>query len=977
MYAKAGQAGVLIAHFVASGAAATGLTVTAKVWEITDANAKSPNDTTGTTATVTEIGGGAYKAPYTMGADGVPIAVFSTTGTADVKAVPASFVHLGLLDTIVTNIGDVHATDLPALKAVVDNIHDTDLPAVKTDTAAVKAKTDNLPASPAAVGSNMGTVASVTGAVGSVTGNVGGNVVGTVAGVTPYNGTPPTVGAIADAICDEALSGHTTAGTVGKGVADANNGTAPAAATVAAAVRTELTTELGRVDAAVSTRLATSGYTAPPSVAALATAAMLTDVQTDVDELQTSVAAIPTTPLLAANYTAPSATATLAASQPNYAPAKAGDSMVASNMIAAAPTADANATALLDNLLSGHITTGTVGKKLTDITNADLSGVATAASIAALPTDADVNAACDTAISDAAIPVAAATAVWGAGTKAVTSIPAVTGATLTSAYDAAKTAATQTSVNAIPTNPITSLTGIATATNVADAADEVIAALPDAAPTMITADAIADEVQTRTIARVTLVDTTTTNTDMRGTNSAITSLSGVSTFDPAIDTVLLDAGYDHAKDDVLTGIAGLSPIIAATDPGDLATALWGETVAENETAASALANAANNSLGSVGILTSLLDSGVTDVHLTASALENAPTGEGGGGDAYDDTALMAAVATIDGNVDLILEDTGTTLPAAISGLHDFDPATDTVARVTLVDTVTTLTNKTGFSGTASNMVAAAPTPAANATAVRNELATELARVDVATSTRLATSGYTAPPALTGLATEANATTNKNAIVSALPAAAPSAATVAAAILATPANKLATNSDGSVNATASVDIALIASDVVAAFEVAGIPTLSVIEGSTVLAKEASVLAISSFVDMTPVTEAIAAIPAPAVTVNPTVLDSIERAAISSVVNADLTTEHGFGAYGSATFAEGIVITSATAGTDGFALGRVMPYGVVTVYLAGDAVYKFSADADGDFSYELPVGSVWTLVARRSGYQDTEAAVSTEL
>ena len=39
--------------------------------------------------------------------------------------------------------------------------------------------------------------------------------------------------------------------------------TAPSAATVASAVRTELSTELGRVDAAVSTRLASSSYTAP------------------------------------------------------------------------------------------------------------------------------------------------------------------------------------------------------------------------------------------------------------------------------------------------------------------------------------------------------------------------------------------------------------------------------------------------------------------------------------------------------------------------------------------------------------------------------------------------------------------------------------------------------------------------------------------------------------------------------------------
>lgn len=39
---------------------------------------------------------------------------------------------------------------------------------------------------------------------------------------------------------------------------------------------------------------------------------------------------------------------------------------------------------------------------------------------------------------------------------------------------------------------------------------------------------------------------------------------------------------------------------------------------------------------------------------------------------------------------------------------------------------------------------AAPSAAANATAVRAELATELARVDVAVSSRLATAGYTAP-----------------------------------------------------------------------------------------------------------------------------------------------------------------------------------------------------------------------------------------
>jgi len=37
----------------------------------------------------------------------------------------------------------------------------------------------------------------------------------------------------------------------------------PSAASIASATRTELTTELGRLDAAVSTRLAGSAYTAP------------------------------------------------------------------------------------------------------------------------------------------------------------------------------------------------------------------------------------------------------------------------------------------------------------------------------------------------------------------------------------------------------------------------------------------------------------------------------------------------------------------------------------------------------------------------------------------------------------------------------------------------------------------------------------------------------------------------------------------
>lgn len=68
-----------------------------------------------------------------------------------------------------------------------------------------------------AVGSVTGAVGSVTGAVGSVTGNVGGNVVGSVGSVTTVSDkTGYRLSATGvDDVWDEAMSGHTTAGTFG------------------------------------------------------------------------------------------------------------------------------------------------------------------------------------------------------------------------------------------------------------------------------------------------------------------------------------------------------------------------------------------------------------------------------------------------------------------------------------------------------------------------------------------------------------------------------------------------------------------------------------------------------------------------------------------------------------------------------------------------------------------------------------------
>jgi hypothetical protein len=101
------------------------------------------------------------------------------------------------------------------------------------------------------VASVSGAVGSVTGAVGSVTGNVGGNVTGTIGGLTAAaladffdtnsgttyagavagsvvkeiadnagGGTPPTAAEIADAVWDEDATAHQTTGTFGQAIGD-------------------------------------------------------------------------------------------------------------------------------------------------------------------------------------------------------------------------------------------------------------------------------------------------------------------------------------------------------------------------------------------------------------------------------------------------------------------------------------------------------------------------------------------------------------------------------------------------------------------------------------------------------------------------------------------------------------------------------------------------------------------------------------
>lgn len=146
--------------------------------------------------------------------------------TTDVSTIPASVAAI-LVDT----------AEIGAAGAGLTNIN---LPNQTMDITGNI--TGNLSGS---VGSVTGAVGSVTGAVGSVTGNVGGNVTGSVGSVAAGGITASSVATgaidadalaadavaeIADGVWDEALSGHTTAGTAGQRIQPIRTGTAQAGA---------------------------------------------------------------------------------------------------------------------------------------------------------------------------------------------------------------------------------------------------------------------------------------------------------------------------------------------------------------------------------------------------------------------------------------------------------------------------------------------------------------------------------------------------------------------------------------------------------------------------------------------------------------------------------------------------------------------------------------------------------------------------
>ena len=312
-----------VAFYTASKTGKTGLTVTIDIYD--------PSGTqivTGDSATA--IGGGLYA--YTLStnnsAEGEYAAIFKTTdSTVDSQHIPSLWVlgRAGVenLDATVSSRLSTSGYTAPSAAPTVAAIR-AELDANSTKLANLDASVSSRLASSAysaapttaqiatAVEGSLLNEADGQAVLNAIVGAIGNTNVSEVSLVAAIRTdiertggkldsipttAAPTAAANANAVWSAATK-EITGGTVDTLT------NSPSAASIASATRTELTTELGRLDAAVSTRLATSGYTAPstaPTAAANASA-VRTELATELARVDAAVS----TRLAGSAYTAPS-----------------------------------------------------------------------------------------------------------------------------------------------------------------------------------------------------------------------------------------------------------------------------------------------------------------------------------------------------------------------------------------------------------------------------------------------------------------------------------------------------------------------------------------------------------------------------------------------------------------------------------------------------------------------------------------------
>lgn len=373
------------------------------------------------------------------------------------------------------------------------------------------------------------------------------------------------------------------------------------------------------------------------------------------------------------------------------------------------------------------------------------TGTTIPASIIDLPTDADVNAACDTAINDAALATAANLAtvdtvvdsiLEDTGTTLPTTLTNMSGATfdtLTDSLEALRNRGDAAWITA---------TGFATPTNITAGTITTVTNLTNAPADMALDSTVAKEATVAalnnfdpaadTVAHVTLVDTTTTNTDMVAAAPSAATIS---------DAVWDEALAGHA--DVGSTGAALSAAGGSGDPwataipgaygAGTAGLLLGTTI---PAAIDAIDNYIDTEIGALATAVADVPTVAEFEARTLVAADYVIVSDLGTVQTADHTATIADIPTVaEFNTRtlpaadyVVVADLGTVQTAdhttaiadiptvaefnarTLAAASYFDPAADTVAHVTLVDTTTTNTD----------MVSAAPSAASISDAVWDE-----------------------------------------------------------------------------------------------------------------------------------------------------------------------------------------------------------------------------------------------------------------
>ena len=136
------------------------------------------------------------------------------------------------------------------------------------------------------------------------------------------------------------------------------------------------------------------------------------------------------------------------------------------------------------------------------------------------------------------------------------------------------------------------------------------------------------------VSRVVLVDTTTTNTDMRGTDGAALATHWTSTRAGYLDGVLISANYNQ-RTVAVTGSNHVAADIHELQPAVIDNTHFAAGAIDANALAASAATEIATAVGTLQVLTDLVtmivNDGTANARFSTSALQNAPTGGGGGG----------------------------------------------------------------------------------------------------------------------------------------------------------------------------------------------------------------------------------------------------------------------------------------------------------------------------------------------------------